>query len=151
MRQLQQKQSAQSAARGIVGVATGRGVGRAAEFDVNMYIGIPAEVRSLLKVPAVDRAEACDIGALCAALLARHLRDDPALAGSNRIGAVVERMSALGDDGYKAGFFSLLEYVIAEGVKHVDVDWLAISQVANASRVRRLRKTVIASVEGAEK
>ncbi|MDR0241197.1 MAG: hypothetical protein LBJ65_06300 [Burkholderia sp.] len=141
MRQFNQNQSAQSAARGIVGVAKGRGVGRAAEFDVNMYIGIPAEVRSLLNVPGVDRTEACNIGALCAALLAKHLRDEPALAGSNRVGAVIERMKGLGGEGgYEAGLFAVLEHLIVEGVKHVNPDTLAIRSLAAVARARTARR-----------
>ncbi|WP_198388133.1 hypothetical protein [Burkholderia ubonensis] len=137
MRQLQQKQSAQSSARGIVGAANGCGVGRAAEFDVNMYIGIPAEVRSLLNVPAVDRTEACNIGALCAALLAKHLRDERALAGSNRVGAVIERMKGLGGEGgYEAGLFAVLEHLIVEGAKHVNPDALAIRSLTAVARTR---------------
>ncbi|WP_261534598.1 hypothetical protein [Burkholderia multivorans] len=141
MRQFNQNHSAQSAARGIVGVANGRGVGRAAEFDLNMYIGIPAEIRSLLKVAAVDRAEACNIGALCAALLAKHLRDDSALAGSNRVGAVIERMKLLGGEGgYEAGLFAVLEHLIAEGAKHVNPDTLAIRSLAGVARTRSARR-----------
>ena len=137
MRQLQQKQSTKSSARGIVGVANGRG----AAFDVNMYIGIPAEVRSLLKVPAVDRTEACNIGALCAALLAKHLRDESALAGSNRVGAVIERMKGLGGEGgYEAGLFAVLEYLIVEGAKHVTPDTLAIRSLATVARARTARR-----------
>ncbi|WP_124829430.1 MULTISPECIES: hypothetical protein [unclassified Burkholderia] len=147
MRQLQHKQSAQSAARGIVGVANGHGVGRAAEFDVNMYIGIPAEVRSLLNVSAVDRAEACNIGALCAALLAKHLRDEPALTGSNRVGAVIERMKGLGGEGgYEAGLFAVLERLIVEGAKHVNPDALAIRSLATVARTQAARRREEASV-----
>ncbi|MBU9345656.1 hypothetical protein [Burkholderia multivorans] len=147
MRQFNQNQSAQSAVRGIVGVANGRGVGRAAEFDVNMYIGIPAEVRSLLNVPAVDRTEACNIGALCAALLAKHLRDEPALAGSNRVGAVIERMKGLGGEGgYEAGLFAVLEHLIVEGAKRVNPDALAIRSLAAVARTRSARRREVAAV-----
>ncbi|WP_261538900.1 hypothetical protein [Burkholderia multivorans] len=147
MRQFNQNQSAQSAVRGIVGVANGRGVGRAAEFDVNMYIGIPAEVRSLLNVPAVDRTEACNNGALCAALLAKHLRDEPALAGSNRVSAVIERMKGLGGEGgYEAGLFSVLEHLIVEGAKRVNPDALAIRSLAAVARTRSARRREVAAV-----
>ncbi|HDR8921244.1 TPA: hypothetical protein QDA90_003621 [Burkholderia vietnamiensis] len=132
MRQSQCKQAAQSSARDY---------DRAAEFDVNMYIGIPAEVRSLLNVPAVDRAEACNIGALCAALLAKHLRDEPVLTGSNRIGVVIERMKALGGEGgYEAGIFAVLEHLMVEGAKHVNPDALAIQALAAGARTRAARR-----------
>ncbi|MBU9163589.1 hypothetical protein [Burkholderia multivorans] len=150
MRQLQQNQSVNSSARGIVGVATVGGVGRAAEFDVNMYIGIPAEVRSLLNVPAVDRTKACNIGALCAALLAKHLRDEPALTGSNRVGAVMERMKVLGGEGgYEAGLAAVLEHLIVEGAKHVNPDTLAIRSLGVVARTRSARRPEEAAVSAA--
>ncbi|QVN18858.1 hypothetical protein [Burkholderia pyrrocinia] len=140
MRQSQCKQAVQSSVRDY---------DRAAEFDVNMYIGIPAEVRSLLNVPAVDRAEACNIGALCAALLAEHLRDEPVLTGSNRVGAVIERMKVLGGaGGYEAGLFAVLEHLIVEGAKHVNPDALAIRVLATGARTRsaRRREESVASI-----
>ncbi|MDW3684007.1 hypothetical protein RA280_20105 [Cupriavidus sp. CV2] len=109
-------------------------------LDVNLHIGIPEEIRSLLSAPAVDYAAACDVGTLCAALLVNHLRADPVLIGSNRIGAVAERMSALGcDGGYGAGFFSSLEHLIAEGAKHVDADGIAIRALGQSLKWRRER------------
>lgn len=107
--------------------------------DVNMMIGIPAEIRELLTAPTTNRGTACDAGAICAALLAKHLRDDPALIGSNRIGAVVERMTVLGTGGYVAGFLSVLEHLIVEGARHVSPDALAIQALAEGARMRKAR------------
>jgi hypothetical protein len=109
-----------------------------AKMDVTLYIGIPAEIRTLLSAPAANYGAACDVGTLCAALLVNYLRTDPAMTGSNRVGAVATRMSALGcDGGYLAGFFSTLEHLMIEGAKHVNVDAIATQKIAVSMKVRQ--------------
>jgi len=51
---------------------------------------------------------------------------------------LANKMAGLGG-GYTAGFFSILELVIAEGAKHIDVDGLAIRAIGQSTRVRRMR------------
>ena len=107
-------------------------------FDDNFKIRIPDEVQALLNTPAQDRGTACNIGTLCAALMIKQMGDDPLVVGMNRIGLVADRMSALGD-GYTAGFFSMLERVIAVGAKHSNVDGLAIRELGQSLKIDRLR------------
>lgn len=84
---------------------------------------IPSEIDSLLAVPVAGYGPASDIGARCAGALANYLRSDPAIIGSNRIGAVVEHMRLLGcSDGLEAGFFAVLEHLVAAGLERLDVD-----------------------------
>ncbi|WP_175896647.1 hypothetical protein [Burkholderia cepacia] len=91
---------------------------------------IPSDIGSLLAVPIAGYGPATNIGAHCAGALAEYLRSDPAMIGSNRIGAVAERMRQLVcSDGLEAGFFAVLEHLAAAGLERIDVGQ-AVSSVA---------------------
>ncbi|KVM66543.1 hypothetical protein WJ60_14445 [Burkholderia ubonensis] len=69
------------------------------------------------------------------------MRNEPALAGSNRVGAVIERMKGLGGEGgCEAGFFAVLEHLIVEGAKHINPDTLAIRSLATVAHARTARR-----------
>jgi len=148
MNQAQNARIGQSTALDTVQTAKDTEASAAALMDANLYIGVPPEIRSLLSAPAASYGAACDIGTLCAAFLVKHMRADPALIGSNRIGAVAKRMSDLGcDGGYSVGFFSALEHLMTVGANHVDMDAVAIQKLGDSLKIKRMR----AADEGAFK
>lgn len=71
-----------------------------------------------------DYGEACAVGRECAAHFAQYLKDNPGMAGSNRLGDIakdIDFRSEAAVKGYWVGFFAQLEHWILAGVRERDV------------------------------